>query len=528
MKSFLIKFWENNKKYILFCMVLGYLLYIPICYLVLWNPDSLSRRLYADGITWVEQARWASYLYEIFFRSQYIHPMTSFVVSVAILSVIPAIIFEIFDIKNNLAKILICFCVVTSMHQYNTMTYAYCCDEFTIAYFLNVAASYFLTRKTDSKKQKLFLYSGAIIFFVISLAMYQSYLAIALIILGTYFVCTIFDNENFLTTLRKFIAQIVTIAASIAVYLVSVKVSIAAFQVSLSSYRDIQNIGHMDFSEIPTIVKEAYTSFWNYYFTNQRFYNDFYGRKYCALLAILFIGILLVLLIIKKKKNFSLIKGIMLVAVIFVSPIAFNIVHFMTRSGVSFMMLPALPYLYIIMIIILDKYLTNGGKKALRLALVPSVIYVMSSILLIGIAISKMSIDQNQIISLANNLDYAIKSYEGFSPEKEILIYGVEDNGLYTDIAASQYNNVLIGTINGFGQLWNTDPVDDMACWNRIFRYYCGTTFKCCSKESAAIIYDSEEFKTMSYFPSAGSLKEINGVIVVKLSDSYDRGERRP
>ena len=53
----------------------------------------------------------------------------------------------------------------------------------------------------------------------------------------------------------------------------------------------------------------------------------------------------------------------------------------------------------------------------------------------------------------------------------------------------------------------------------RFFDKYLGVKIKICSKDEYDSIVKSDEFKNMPIYPNNGSIKIINNIIVIKISD---------
>ena len=56
-------------------------------------------------------------------------------------------------------------------------------------------------------------------------------------------------------------------------------------------------------------------------------------------------------------------------------------------------------------------------------------------------------------------------------------------------------------------------------CWNQFFRQYMGLEYSVSAGEQSERILSGQEYAEMSVFPADGSVKIIEGCVVVKLSD---------
>lgn len=522
MSKLIRRFTEEYKQLFFICLMVGFALYSPIAYQSLWNPDSLDRSVLADNVVWVQQARWGCQLWEDIMRSNYIFPMQSFFISIILLAMISVLVVEIFDIKNKVAQMLLSACVLTSLHQLSTMTYAYCGDEFTIAYFLAVVSAFFLCKMWNEEKGTLVNCICSVICLTICLAMYQAYLAIIIVILGTRFVLELYSDKSWQICLKKIGIQILSLGASVVMYLISIKASLIIYNTELSSYRNIDQVGNLDLATIPKTIRDAYTYFYHYYFTNYLYNNSFRGKKTLHILIIAGILLLLVYLFFRNKKQMNVIKTFLVALSCVLLPIGFNIVHFMTNTGVSFMMIPAIPYLYVILVILIEKACSGNkidiGIKMMR---IPVILVVYISVLLINMLEVELRLDINKAVSIANNIDVDIKRHEDYSKETKILIVGNYNKGNYERVYGDVLNPMLGGTVADFGQFWLGPDLglSNMNCWNHLFMQYCGTRYLTCNQEEYDNIVMSDEFFNMGIYPQKESMQKINDVLVIKLSD---------
>ncbi len=518
-------FYSFKEKYLkIFCLtfLLGFALYSPIAYQSLWNPDSLSRSVFVNDVIWVQQARWGCQLWEKFVRSYYIFPIMSMFISVLLLAAITIVIINIFEIENKIAQILIAVCVVASIQQISTMTYAYCGDEFTVAYFLAVCAAFFWNRNWSAGEKHTKNWLCGLMCMVMSLAMYQAYMEVTVVILGVMFVLKIFSEKKLVECVKTFFMQVVFLGISVIVYYISVRLSLIICHTQFSTYRDIEKMGKIDFSTIPSTVKNAYKSFYNYYFTNQLFNNSFRYKGLLNMIIMVCILVLMVFLAIERRKNLNLSKCVALMVCIILLPLGFNIVFFMTGTGVSFMMLPAIPYIYIILVILIERACEDGKLVfAIKCMRIPIALMAYTSILLANMLVLELRLDINKASSIANSIDQSIKANENYTRDTKVLIVGNYNKGNYESVYSNIFSETLGGTVSDFGQFWMGEGLGlaNMNCWNHLFMQYCGSQYYMCSDEEYNKIVDSEEFANMDIYPQKDSIEMINDVLVIKLSD---------
>ncbi len=519
---------KDNKFIICFSVMASFVLYISFGWYSIWNPDSIGRILYCADKAWVSQARWGAQLWELVFRSQYTIPVLSLFLAICFLSVIPIVIVKMFNIRNRGIQLLIILSVVASLHQASTMSYAYLRDEFTLAYLLSVVAAALFLKGIH---EKTFKYDAiGILALVYSLAIYQSYLSCTMALLCVGYILYSTSESDDKECIKSVVRIGINLAISVVLYIISVKLSLIIWNTEMSSYRNM-NQSWINLEAIPTMIRDAYTSFYDYYFTNVMFNNDFRGKSIIhAVLMILFILMVIYLFLQSNKK--STFRYCLIAADVALIPLFFNIVFLMTTTEVSFMMLPGVQYLYITCSVLAAAILDKGKFKSLVVdksritvsvaTIIALVLVLYTNIIQIYLLVDSVKVETNKTRSIANNLDYSIKVNEEYSSDKRLLILGNYKKGNYPDSWGwdEAYNNVLKGTVLEFGQFWSTTPVSPMNGWQHVFMYWCGTRYKVCTdNEQAKTIMKSQEYLNMPIYPLDGSMRSFGDIFVVKVSE---------
>ncbi len=101
--------------------------------------------------------------------------------------------------------------------------------------------------------------------------------------------------------------------------------------------------------------------------------------------------------------------------------------------------------------------------------------------------------------------------------DNTICIVGNAESGNYPNKYEVLKSSVKWTTYS-YGVIW-ADPAGTQACWTNNMNNYLGTNYKECSMEDYTKIIESDECKTMTNFPYEGSVRKINDIIVIKLSD---------
>ena len=507
---------------VLFCFgfIMCYLLYSSIANWDVWNPDSLLRSVFIDDIIWVQQMRWGNQLWEQFIRSYFVLPHLSLFLSCIFMGLVPVFICDIFQINNKVIRFMIAALIISGGQQFATMTYFYCCDEFSLAYLLATISAWFVCRLWDAegKKKKLYI-TCAIISMILSLSMYQAYLGVSLILIATRFIYAVFSSESAGKLFKIIVIQVFAVIAGIIGYIISIPISLILYNTSITSYRGFDTAYSVSLSELFRRIKEAYVSFYKYYFTDLTYSNSFRHIGLLNIIVCLGIVLILVFLFIKKQNELNAIHGLYIVLLVVLYPLMSNIVHLMTDTGVSFVMVSTTPYIYIVLLLLINLTFHVGiGIWPMKLFYIPVVCLIWAAVLTVNIGILEMKLDVDKAIAIENNLNLMIKELDEYTPQTPIVIIGDYEMGNYPDINDYAFDPVLHGTVHDYGQFWDGD-LATFNGWLHIAMHYSGTYYSWASEEDYERIKVSEAFKEMSVFPKNGSVKYIDDMIVVKMSD---------
>ena len=133
------------------------------------------------------------------------------------------------------------------------------------------------------------------------------------------------------------------------------------------------------------------------------------------------------------------------------------------------------------------------------------------------IAIKSM---QNQAEATALRIVTQIEQLDEYTPEMPILISGGLENNEYFS-----RNNTSIETKKIYDRTWgfiSDSPTiwwGNLDSWRKIFYEYIGVNLNLVSEWECTEIFETEEYKSMNYYPEEGSIKIIKDTVVVKLSD---------
>ena len=272
---------------------------------------------------------------------------------------------------------------------------------------------------------------------------------------------------------------------------------------------------------IPNSIVKCYKYFYNY-FTGKLFkLSAFEGILQNIHLIVLVILIIRVILEFVQNYKTDKIKSIIGICTIIILPIAGNIVLFIaTDSSIMKQMTAPLALCIPLLLIITLKSQKLHGRV---LGSIEKITIVLLIVLLYG-NIYRIQIDQNAMlegrtstISIAQLILNEIKD-EGFlNTNKRYCIIGrPANNPLFKKSVSYKKAN----SYAKFGNWWNSSYAATQS-WEGVFHNLLGIKLNICSEEIYNNILFNDQIKKMPCFPKEGFIQEKNGIIIVKVSNSY-------
>jgi|GEM_PF-5899132 len=459
-------------------------------------------------------------------------PLVTSTICVLALALTVCITARLFKIQNRLSIVLLAGLFSTHPAITTTLLYRYTADGYMIAMLLSTIAAYLMFRYRYG-----FLAAGFILGF--SAGIYQAYIPyfLSLAALRLLFI-TINEKEDLKELLLRVLNLAMTMIIGLIVYFLGLKYSLHVHNGYLSTYQGISGLGRAAAGELPHLFKNAYTSLSSFFF-GYRFINNTIYLK-IAYAVILFLSAYhLIVAIIRNEVYKNRIKLLALVLLIVFLPVLINSAVFMGARSVHMLMLTSYVHIFIPLIVFLDFYLESPknyvidnklykrflSTKIENNALDKTFLYLGTAALLF--VIYSYYILDNKIYlkshllyensyAFTNRLVSRIEVLDGYSYDKSVAIIGKMKKDQYP-VTKPEFDE--LEKITGLQQMdyfFEDKP-------NRIISFingWIGVKMSPASSEVIKGIIDSKEFKEMTVYPAKDSIKIINDVITVKLSNN--------
>lgn len=516
---------KKDVKFVILFILIGIITYFPMINKWLTNPDGLLYSLYyRKDHNWENaQGRFGLYYFDKL-KNDYIFPVNETLFCIVLLAIISVLIYKIFNCDNySLICLIIGFFIILSPNVSNLLTYYYCSSAYSFSYLLAVIAAYFLTKK---KEIKTCVIAGFCI--MISLSLYQAYIGVTITLVLTYLIYLIIIEERIGRNVYTFLMRsLITGGAGVISYLLVYKVIQLIKGFTPVTNRGFNQMGKIDMGQLPFLIKSAYLAFGQYFFSNRIVNNSWKGRIYLNVLYIV-LFLILFFIIIVKTKIYKEVKCFALLCIsILLIPLSLCCITIVAPGAsiydeTGILMLPQMNLFYIFIVILC--MVTVLKEKKRTFVIIINWITTLLSIYLIStlwiytnIFQACLNMNLDKTYNLATRIVTRMEMLDGHYTGMKILMYGRMERGNYPDINTSMIE-VTKGSVARYGLFWE-EIWDKQNCWTEFLRQYLGIYYLPCERDVASIIIDSEDFNNMPIFPENGSVKIINDVMVVKLSE---------
>lgn len=421
------------------------------------------------------------------------------------------LIIDVLRISNKLGW----FSIAGIMATFPTVTglfgYMFTAPTYMFGMFLAVLGAY-----TICKNMKFINVVIGALFIACSIGVYQAYMPLAVCIFVMHFFLSVWNDEiiDWKNYFKNCIYYVFTCALFMAMYFGLNKFFLVYFGGQLSNYQGIGTFGATGIRGYLIRILTAYIEFFNPTDGVSRNMYPFTMRVSYKLMIMAILVILLVLLVKVLKTNIN--KFFKLVPLIIVFPLASNLIYVMcdvnAEPGIHSLMMYAQVSPFILFALLNEKFIMeNIEYKYSRIkkivaygALASVILFSIFYARLANICYLKADYLQTEAISYFNTLIARIESVEGYNPDYPLMyINEFEKKG---PIVPSYFDGVNIIP-------YNTNDITNTHTWKVFMSIWCGYSPSYDYDES---IIQSQEAIEMPSYPANGSIKVINGIVVVK------------
>ena len=520
------KYFTNERKFIfLATFILGIITHFLLILNLILSQDALLNGIhYTAGGYEASLGRWGIDFFDSL-RNNIALPFITTLISIFIMGFINILLIDLLEIKSKLFQIFTILSVVVSPSLCMTLLYSYTADAYFFAMFFSIFTVYAFY-KIKNKKLGTILGMAS---FIIMLSVYQSYMGITIgLILMLSIKQLLLEKDASLKVLKDLIIKAFLLALSAILYFIITKILLQINGLTMSTYKGANEISLFTIlgSLLPSI-KNAYLAFIKYFFADGIILNRAWGREKLFLaffgLAVMIYLVLFIKMLKKenKSKEFCL-RFAFATVLLALLPIFLNIVIVLAPGNEIYYLIATQMLLMIPFILMLFEMLPE--KRMLENILNWGIVIVLTIIMVtyfLSIVVTYQTAEMTfqQAKTVANRVLDRMEEYPGYRSGMNKLFAGIIDDGNFPktlDIYNLAVTNSLRSSIF-HATYWGQEKT-----WKNFMDVFCGTHIEFCKDYEYYTIVNSDEFKQMDIFPGENSVKIINDVMVVKLTNTPD------
>lgn len=492
------------------------------------NPDGLWHGEYSLSGQWeASLGRWGLYFIDLLHGGVNASTLSAFI-TVAFIALAGTLLASIFRIKSLAIAILIPTILTCSPMVSMFITYPYCADAYALSILLAVAAVYAVDRIPGTIKR--IAVGALLIAFLISL--YQSSLGVVLAVAAGYILLRLLRGDEPPKAIGK---DVLHLAAAVLIgmilYYALTQLMLLLWGITAADFKGASSVSIGSILQnIPSGIQRAYI-FFRMFFVEGGLARNAYHTSivYYVLAGIAAISLVVRLVTVGKQSPYPVVFSVVLIILL---PLCCNIINLIV-PGTDLYLLMVGGMMIIPPLLLAISEGTGGAEGTKRIASwlqkVRSWGSVAAAAVLIWVYVlscqadaSVMLASKNQTTALASRIWQQVESSEDYTlNETQVLIVGHPQEGNYPN---PSYLRDKANTYAKWGLLW-TSYEGNTQTWQQFFRQYLGVTYETCTAEQFAAISASPAFAEMPLYPEEGSIQTIDGVLVVKVSDTSQWAE---
>ena len=484
----------------------------------LYNYDELANTPGGNGAS-VEQGRWfLKWMGDVLlkhFGGVYSLPLLNGVLSLLLLAVSAALIVEMFQVDNWVLAAFIGGFVVVFPSIVCMFFYMFTAVFYAVGILFSVLAAYLVVRYPKSLPAHL----AAVFLLACSLGVYQAYfpntvclLVISVILLAAFKEEKKTWKEIIFTALR----YVGVLAVGMILYFLINSAVLNYYGIDMINYQGGSSMGRITIPQLLSAIKRSYHDFLALGYDNVLVLNATGLIRKCYRAVMVLFGISALSLLYFEKGEW--LKKILMLAGFLVLPVSMFLVYIMAPDAQTYTLMGyAVVYLLIFFAVWTDYFCRKVSCKELIKTGFQWISELISLVLLVtyiwygnGCYMS-LEYTKNHDMSYFQTMVTQIKCVEGYEDTLPVAFVGnvIDD--------ATNNQGSLMGPV--FAINGKAESNVNMFSRVHIITQYLGFAPTICGYEETKACMELEEVKNMPSYPDDGSIRVVNGIVVVKFSD---------
>lgn len=492
---------------------------------LLVNHDDVNRLLIGDtDEVKIQHGRWAGVLLDRISGNSIGIPYVMGVLSLVAFTLAAVFLVDIFKLQNRGLIILCCALLVTFPVSTNIFFYSYIADAYFISMFLAVWGIWMLLQET-----KLQIGMG-ILLLILSCGTYQAFWCLGMGIMFLYYWMEYLRWEERGKVLGyRIVRSLVGAAVSLILYLIINRTVQSFTGYGATAYEGLDSMGQ--FGGIVGLMKVTVGAYYE-------FLQFFYWKGFFVFSDILVVCnalltlIVIVLLIYHgSRRKHTPLFWIGFVLAIGGLPFASNLVSVVSKNAVHELMQYAFILPYLLCIVLADRFTVKDGQAFMEkcrrgimvgagilLALVVYKGYVIDNELYF-----RQQLYYEQAYSYTLRMLMRIEAMPDYDPSVQVaLINATPQGGDHITILMENYPEDML-RFKYLDEMIGTEPYNLVKRGNDVVdfcKYFHGFDLQLADYDLTDYLAKSEMFAEMPTYPQEGSMRYIEGVLVIKLPDA--------
>ncbi len=511
--------WFDKRKQLAFILSLlaGIITHITIITGTIMSQDGLwnSMQYFKPGVWETTLGRWGIAIVERLNNFIAI-PSLSTISSILIIAVTSVILVDLFDFKSKISIVFTSLILVVTPTLTVTLLYVYTSVAYCFNFLVSVLVIWFLY-KFKYKKIGFVLSS---LCFMFSLSIYQSYIGISIGLCAMMSILNLLKNNKtikqvFLDILKTIIA---VLAGGILYYIITM-VILNVFNLELAEYRANQVSILGIIMGLKDSLVQVYIDFAVFFFGDSIVHNSNFRRELIYGLFFLMFAISSVVSILSIKeenKRIKIAKCLLVFIFIMLLPICLNVIDIIIVQNsmyalTSVQMILIIPFAFAIFELI-------GNLSIVKwFAIISCTAIIGTYYLADNTSYAAVQLTYNQAYSTTMRIMDRIENTPGYREDYPILFGGII--GDYNYPRRSSLYRYTVGSVVT-NPAFHGSYSGAVGTWLNFIKIFYGLDVTPCNEHIYYRIVTGEEFKQMKRFPDESSVKIINGVVVVKLTEN--------
>lgn len=512
--------WFNSRKRLAFfvAFLAGILTHITMITETIMSQDGLwnSMQYSRPGAWETTLGRWGISLAERFDNFIAI-PTVSTISCIFVFAITAIFIVDLFDIKNKVYIIFTSLIIVVTPTLTVTLLYIYTSFAYCLNFLISTLVIWFLYKC----KYKKIGFVAAILCFMFSLSIYQSYIGVSI---GLCVMMSILDllknNKSIKQVFKDILKTVVVVLIGAILYYIVTMIILKVSNLELSVYKGAQNISVLGIlTGLKTTIVQAYKDFFKFFLKDTIVYNTNFRREVLYEVFFIATGITTIMSFVsmKEKTNKIKIQKILLISLfIILLPLALNIID-IVAVGTEMYALTSTQMILVIPLAFAIFETISNGVIIKWLAIVSCFAIIGTYYIADNTSYAAIKLTYNQAYSTACRIMDRIETTEGYDPSYPILFGGII--GDYNYPRTSSIYTYTVGSVT-LNPTFHGSYSGSIGTWVKFMKVFLGIDVVPCPDDVYNKIATGEEYKQMKNFPDPSSVKIINGIVVVKLTES--------